>query len=59
MNGATDMNFKFSENELDEVINDLYFYTKDLEINSYDELHKLLSRDSLIDILEKLGKNKY
>ena len=33
--------------------------TKDLEINSYNELHKLLSRDSLIDILEQIGKKKY
>ena len=59
LNGANDDNFKVSENDLDEVINDLYFFTKDLKINSYDELHKLLSRDSLIDILERLGKNKY
>ena len=58
MNGATDENFKISENELDDVINDLYFFTKDLEINSYDELHKLLSKDSLIDILEKIAKSK-
>ena len=59
LNGATDDNFKVSENDLDEVINDLYFFTKDLEINSYNELHKLLSRDSLIDILEQIGKKKY
>lgn len=59
LNGATDDNFKVSENELDEVINDLYFYFKDLEINSYEELHKLLSKESLINILENLGKKKY
>ena len=59
LNGATDKNFKVSENELDDVINDLYFYFKDLEINSYEELHNLLSKDSLINILEDLGKKKY
>jgi len=59
LNGANEDNFKYSDNELDEVINDLYFYTKDLEINSYDELHKLISKESLINILENIGKNKY
>ena len=41
------------------VKNDLYFYFKDLEINSYEELHNLLSKESLINILEDLGKKKY
>ena len=58
LNGATDDNFKVQENDIDEVINDLYFYTKDLEINSYSELHNLLSRDSIINIIESIAKNK-
>ena len=59
LNGASDKNFMIKENDIDEVINDLYFYTKDLTINSYDELHALLKKESLIDILEKIGKSKY
>ena len=59
MNGATDDNFKIAENELDEVINDLYFHIKDYEINSYNELHNLLSKESLISILKEIGKRKY
>lgn len=58
LNGATDENFTHAENELDEIINDLYFYTKDLEFNSYDELHKLLSKESLIQIIEDIAKTK-
>ena len=58
LDGATDENFTHAENELDEIINDLYFYTKDLEFNSYDELHKLLSKESLIQIIEDIAKTK-
>ena len=58
LNGATDDNFKEVNEELDDVINDLYFYTKDLEINSYEKLHKLLSKESLIKMIEKIAKSK-
>lgn len=57
-NGASDDNFMSFDNEIDEIINEMYFYTKDLEINSYDELHKLLSKKSLIKILEDIAKNR-
>ena len=59
MSGASDNNFKISKNNLDEVINDMYFYLKEYEINSYDELHNLLSKQSLIKILKEIGKRKY
>lgn len=59
LNGANDKNFKIKENDIDEVINDLYFHLKNYEINSYDELHNLLSKESLINILKQLSKNKY
>jgi len=59
LDGASDKDFKIAKNDLDEVINDLYFYFKDCEINSYDELHNLLSKESLINILKEIGKNKY
>lgn len=59
LNGANDDNFKIAENDIDEVINDLYFYFKDYEINSYNELNKLLSKESLIKILKEIGKIKY
>lgn len=59
LNGATDQDFKMKENDIDEVINYLYFHFKDYEINSYNELHNLLSKESLINILKDIGKNKY
>ncbi len=59
LNGATDKNFNIKENDIDEVINDLYFHLKNCEINSYEKLHKLLSKESLINILKEIGKNKY
>jgi hypothetical protein len=59
MNGASDENFKIAKNDLDKVINDLYFHFKSYEINSYEQLHNLLSKKSLINILKELGKNKY
>jgi predicted transcriptional regulator len=49
----------YAENELDEIINHLYFHTKDLELNSYEELHELLSNESLIEMIEKIAKEKY
>lgn len=59
LNGANDENFKIKETDIDEVINDLYFHLKNLQINSYQELHNLLSKESLINILKELGENKY
>lgn len=56
LNGATSENFKYHENDLDIVINDLYFYTQDLEITSYNQLHKLLSRESLIEMMEEMSR---
>jgi hypothetical protein len=59
INGAGDNDFKIANDEISEIINDLYFYFKDYTINSYDELHKLLSKESLINILTNIGKMKY
>ena len=59
INGANDSDFKIAKNDLDEVINDLYFYFKNYEINSYKDLHNLLTKESLINILENIGKRKY
>lgn len=59
INGAQKEAFQSAENDLDEVINDMYFHFEDYSINSYDQLHKLLSKESLIKILKEIGKNKY
>ena len=59
LNGASDENFIIKENDLDEVINDLYYHFKDYEINSYDDLHNLLSKKSLINVLKDIAKKKY
>ena len=58
LNGATDKNFKIAKNDIDEVINDMYFHFKDLTINSYEELHNLLSKQSIINILKEIAKKK-
>lgn len=44
LQGSTDENYKHAENEIDEVINNLYFKTKDYQINNYLDLTKLLKR---------------
>jgi hypothetical protein len=59
LNGANDENFKHAENELDEIINHLYFYTKNIELNCYEDLHKLLTNESLKQIIESIAKEKY
>lgn len=59
MNGAIEKDFKASENDLSEIINDLYFHLKNHEINSYTELHNLLSKESLVKILKDISINKY
>lgn len=58
LNGANDKNFKIAKNEMDEVINDMYLQLKNIEINSYDDLYNLLSKEALISILKKIGKKR-
>lgn len=59
LNGADDKNFTIVQNNIDQVINDLYFHFKDYEINSYDRIHNLLSKESLIKILKEIANKKY
>lgn len=59
LNGANEENFKLANNDLDIIINDLYSYFRNYEINSYEDLHDLLSKKSLINVLKEIGKNKY
>ena len=59
LNGASDENFKIEKNDLDKVINDFYFHFKNIEINSYNQLHNLLSKESLINTLKEIGNKNY
>ena len=54
INGASEENFKKASNDLDKVINRLYFHFKNYEINSYKQLHNLISKESLIKILKEI-----
>lgn len=47
LNGYTDKDYLHSKNELDKFINELYFKTKNITINSYDDVYKLLSDNSI------------
>ncbi|MCQ2815082.1 MAG: hypothetical protein MJ227_02175 [Bacilli bacterium] len=44
LNGATEKDFKKSFNDIDKVINKLYFETKNVTFNSYDDIIKFLNR---------------
>ncbi|MCQ2793578.1 MAG: methyltransferase [Bacilli bacterium] len=54
--GYTDENYKIAYNKTDETINALYFLTKDIEINTSDDLRKLLSDESLSKIARYIIK---
>ena len=49
--GYTDKNYQNKENEYDEIINKTYFYLKDKEFNSYQEIFEFLSDENLENLL--------
>lgn len=49
--GYKDNNYLKVENEYDRIINDLYFKTKSLTINSYEQLIKILNDNSLLNLV--------
>ena len=51
LEGFDDSHYKIKENINDEIINKYYFLTKNLTISSKDDLSKLLSDKTLIDLL--------
>jgi len=49
LNGFTDKDYLKAENDYDELINKFYNKTKALQINSFEELNKLLANENLLD----------
>ncbi len=52
--GSTDSDYEKSEIETDTIINKLHFYLSDYKINSYEDIKKLLSDESLKSIANNL-----
>ena len=42
-----------AKNDMDKIINQIYFKTKNITIRSYDDIHKLLSKKSILELLTK------
>lgn len=53
LNGYTDDDYRKSKNAIDKAINTIYFKTKSLHINSYNEIHKLLTNESIKELITK------
>lgn len=54
---CSDKDYKIAKNENDKIINALYNLTKDYEINTYDDLHKLLEKENICSIIKNLEIN--
>lgn len=52
LNGNNDNLYLLAENDIDNVINNLYFKTKNLVINNYSEIYNLLKDESLIKLIK-------
>lgn len=45
LNGSKDSDYLNAENDIDKIINDIYFKTKNLEIDCFDKLMKILKEE--------------
>lgn len=54
LDGFTEKDYLKAQNENDEIINRIYFYLKNTEVNSFDALHDLLSESSLKEMAKHL-----
>ena len=53
----TEKDYKVARNNDDKIINRIYFYTKDYQINNIEDFKKLLSEEYLKDMAKKLYLN--
>ena len=53
LHGSNEKNYLKAKNETDKIINSIYFKTKDIEINSYNDIDILLKDDSIKKIIIK------
>ncbi len=49
--GYSDKDYKIAKNDYDKIINDIYFKTKDLTINSYEDLLEILQDRYILNLL--------
>ena len=49
----SDDDYRRSKNAIDKVINSIYFKTKNLRLNSYDEINRLLSKENILKLIAK------
>ena len=54
LDGYSEKDYLEARNENDEIINRIYFYLKNTEVNSFDALHDLLSESSLKEMAKHL-----
>lgn len=47
----SDKDYLNPQNDLDKVINDLYFKTKNITINRYDDIYNLLRKESILKLI--------
>ena len=51
LNGYDDKDYQKEINDIDRFINNLYLKTKNITLNSYDDVYNLLSRESILRLL--------
>ena len=51
LQGYSDKDYQKASNDIDKVINALYFKTKNTTINSYDDIYNLLKGDSILRLI--------
>ena len=49
----SDDDYRRSKNAIDKIINQIYFKTKNLRLSSYDEIYKLVSKESILKLIAK------
>ncbi len=53
LNHFRDEDYLKAKNEMDKIVNAIYFKTKNITINNYDDIHKLLTKKSILELLIK------
>lgn len=51
LQGFTDKDYQKANNDIDKIINSLYFKTKNITIDSYDDIYRLLKNESLLRLI--------
>ena len=51
LNGYNDDDYRKAKNAIDKIINEIYFKTKNIKFNSYEEIYKFISRDNIYRLI--------